>query len=132
MKRWERIKLSLAIAVLVFFIQVVLLVINVQFVDEASGQFRLGTQLRFKFVDETTRQFVLLSQLQKLPNELLLVLEISIAVAAFSYGAISLYYKYRPLAIWEEEEEEEEERTRSDVSRDNNVEVRLKKESNGI
>ena len=102
MKRWDRIKLSLAISVLVFFIQVVLLVINVQFVDEGTGQFRLGAQFRFKFVDETTRQFVLLSQLQKLPDELLLVFELSVAVAALCYGAISLYYHYRPLAAPDE------------------------------
>jgi hypothetical protein len=127
MKRWERIKLSLAISVLVFFIQVVLLVINIQFVDEGTGQFRLGAQFRFKFVDETTRQFVLLSQLQKLPDELLLVFEISVAVAALCYGAISLYYQYRPLAPWAEEEE----RLQIQDTKTQNSESGFRDESNG-
>ena len=128
MKRWERIKLSLAISVLVFFIQVVLLVINVQFVDDATGQFRLGAQFRFKFVDETSRQFVLLSQLQKLPDELLLVFELSVAVAALCYGALSMYYQYRPLAEWVEDGEQSSE----DGGGQPGGEDRLKDESNGI
>jgi hypothetical protein len=93
MNRWDRFKLSVAIAVLAFFIQVVFLVINVQFVDEATGQFRLGAQLRFKFVDETTRQFVLVSQLQQLPGELLRVVEISSAITALCYVGLGWYYR---------------------------------------
>ena len=95
MNRWERLKLSTAIATLVFFIQVVLLVVNIQFVDQATGQFRLAAQFRFKFVDETSREFVLVSQLQRLPEELVLVTEVSIAVAVLCYATLGLYYPTR-------------------------------------
>jgi len=104
MKRSERLKLSIAIATLAFFMQVVLLVVNVQFVDESTGQFRLGAQFRFKFVDDTTRQFVLLSQLQRLPEELLRVFEVSAVVAVLCYVGFGFYYRHRPLELPEEPE----------------------------
>jgi hypothetical protein len=96
MNRWDRLKLSLAIGVLSFFIQVVFLVINVQFVDPSTGHFRLGAQLRFKFVDETTRQFVLVSQLRRLPGELLHVAEIASAASILCYAALGWYYRQPP------------------------------------
>jgi hypothetical protein len=93
MSRWNRLKLSIAIGVLSFFIQVVFIVINVQFVDPSTGQFRLGAQFRFKFVDETTRQFVLVSQLRRLPEELLRVSEIASVFTVLCYGTFSWYYR---------------------------------------
>lgn len=96
MTRWERFKLASVVATALFFLQAFFLIFNLQLVDETTGEFRLGAQFRFKFVDETTRQFVLVSELQKLPGELLTALELCGAALVMTFVGIGLLSRFKP------------------------------------
>lgn len=96
MTRWERFKVAWVVAMALFFLQAFFLIFNLQFVDETTGQFRLGAQFRFKFVDETTRQFVLVSELQKLPGELLTALELCGASLVITFVGLGVLIRFRP------------------------------------
>lgn len=87
----DRLKGAIAVATLGFLIQLFLLVFDVRFIDEATGQFAIGTELRFRFFDETTREFVLASQVGELPRQVRDAALASAVVAAVVYLALGIW-----------------------------------------